>query len=60
MDIYAFNSGQPVLHSWCNKGHGMCCPVGSAIYLLLLLLLLLLIVVVITVIIIIIIIIIII
>ena len=25
-------SFQPVLHDWCNKGHGMCCPVCGMVH----------------------------
>ena len=27
MDPLSYFSFQPVLHDWCNKGHGMCYPV---------------------------------
>ena len=27
VDPLSYFSFQPVLHDWCNKGHGMCYPV---------------------------------
>ena len=27
VDLLSYFSFQPVLHDWCNKGHGMCYPV---------------------------------
>ena len=28
----SYFSFQPVLHDWCNKGRGMCCPVCGVVH----------------------------
>ena len=28
----SYFSFQPVLHDWCNKGHGMCNPIGGMVH----------------------------
>ena len=32
VDPLSYFSFQPVLHDWCNKGHGMCYPVWDDAY----------------------------
>ena len=32
VDPLSYFSLQPVLHDWCNKGRGMCCPVWDGAY----------------------------
>ena len=32
MDPLSYFSFQPVLHDWCNKGHGMCYPVCGMVH----------------------------
>ena len=32
VDPFSYISLQPVLHDWCNKGHGMCYPVNGMIH----------------------------
>ena len=30
--VFGYFSFQPVLHDWCNKGHGMCYPVSGMMH----------------------------
>ena len=32
VDPLSYFSVQPVLHDWCNKGHGMCYPVCGVVH----------------------------
>ena len=32
VDPLSFFSFQPMLHDWCNKGHGMCYPVCGMVH----------------------------
>ena len=32
VDPLSYFSFQPVLHDWCNKGHGMCYPVCGMVH----------------------------
>ena len=32
VDPLSYFSFQPVLHDWCNKGHGMCYPVYEMVH----------------------------
>ena len=32
VDLLSYFSFQPVLHDWCNKGCGMCCPVCGMVH----------------------------
>ena len=32
VDPLSYFTYQPVLHDWCNKGCGMCCPVCRMVY----------------------------
>ena len=32
VDPLSYFSFQPVLHNWCNKGHGMCYPVCGMVH----------------------------
>ena len=32
VDPLSYFSFQPVLHDWCNKGHGMCYPVCRMVH----------------------------
>ena len=32
VDPLSYFSFQPVLHNWCNKGSGMCCPVCGMVH----------------------------
>ena len=32
IDPLSYFSFQPVLHDWCNKGHGMCYPVCGMVH----------------------------
>ena len=32
VDPLSYFSFQPVLHIWCNKGHGMCYPVSGMVH----------------------------
>ena len=32
LDTDFYFSFQPVLHDWCNKGRGMCCPVCGMVH----------------------------
>ena len=32
VDPLSYFSFQPVLHDWCNKGCGMCCPVCGIVH----------------------------
>ena len=32
VDALSYFSFQPVLHDWCNKGHGMCYPVCGMVH----------------------------
>ena len=32
VDSLSYFSFQPVLHEWCNKGHGMCYPVYGMVH----------------------------
>ena len=32
VDPLSYFSFQPMLHNWCNKGHGMCYPVCGMMY----------------------------
>ena len=32
VDPLSYFSFHPVLHDWCNKGHGMCYPVSGMVH----------------------------
>ena len=32
VDPLSYFSVQPVIHNWCNKGHGMCYPVCGMVH----------------------------
>ena len=34
VDPLSYFSFQPVLHDWCNKGHGMCYPVCGMVHII--------------------------
>ena len=34
VDSISYFSFQPVLHNWCNKGHGMCYPVYGMVHII--------------------------